>query len=312
MVELRSLVDEYEDRVLIGESDRVAFLGDGSNALHMVFNFPLMNMGHLTPQKIYTNQQQRLDSIPAGGWQANTLGNHDRPRTIHAHSDGIHHQQLARSTLAALLTLRGTPFLYYGEEIGMVDVYLDDLAQIRDRVSLWAYVSGLEMGLPPGVALEKALRLGRDRNRTPMQWSTGPNAGFSPAGIRTWLPVHQNRLEGVNVADQQNDPQSLLNYYRRLIKIRNDTPALKSGEFKAVHLTAVDYLAYLRSLESGGEECIVVLNFSPKCYQLDFSDIAPEACCVFSTHKNPGDVQCLGSFTLVPFEVFIGLCSPGG
>jgi alpha-glucosidase len=179
MRELRSLVDEYNDRVLIGESDRVAFYGDGDDCLHMVFNFPLMNMKLLEPEKVRSNQDQRLSITPPRGWSANTLGNHDRPRTIEAHSDGEHVQELARVSLAMLLTLPGTPFLYYGEEIGMTNLFLDDLDLIRDRVSTWIYQAALERGVPPLEALNDAVSHGRDQCRAPMQWTHAPNAEFA-------------------------------------------------------------------------------------------------------------------------------------
>jgi alpha-glucosidase len=305
MRELRSLVDEYEDRVLIGESDRVAFLGEGDDCLHMVFNFPLLNMGQLTPIVVRDNIAQRWAMIPASGWLANTLGNHDRPRSLQAHSDGIHDQELARVSLALLLTLPGTPFLYYGEEIGMTNLYLEDLGLVRDRVSLWVYQASLERGVPPHIALHDAVRHGRDRCRTPMQWSAGPNAGFSPAEVQTWLPVNPDYARGVNVETQDGDPGSLLRDYRRLIHLRRDTPALQSGVYQPIHASSLDYLAYLRQIV-GRDTYLVVLNFSDQTLHLDFSSITPTAECLFSTHKSQESTCDLGKFSLTPFEVFIG------
>lgn len=308
MVELRSLVDEYDDRVLIGESDRVAFYGEGGSGLHMFFNFPLMNMGCLDPEQVRKNQEHRLSIIPLEGWPANTLGNHDRSRTIQAHSDGEHDLELALASLAMLLTLRGTPFLYYGEEIGMSDLYLDDLAQIRDRVSEWVHAAALERGQVPETALQFAVRNGRDRCRTPMQWSSAPNAGFSPPGVRTWLPVNPNASRGVNVAAQTDDPGSMLNNYRKLLRLRKRIPALQSGSYQPIHLTAIDYLAYLRYLGDERQSYIVIINFSDKHHLLSFLDAAPAALCLFSTHKSPDTIQSLAEMPLVPFEVFIGEC----
>jgi alpha-glucosidase len=306
MRELRTVVDGYDDRVLIGESDKADFYGDGSNALNMVFNFPLMNMKRLEPAIVRSNQAQRLCMIPPGGWAANTLGNHDHPRTIQAHSDGIHDLELARVSLAMLLTLRGAPFLYYGEEIGMTNLLLDQDNLIRDRVSLWVYQAALEMGYPEGDALHNAVRNGRDQCRTPMQWSTAPNAGFCPRNVCAWLPVNPDYTQGVNVADQEGDPGSLLNYYRRLIRLRRNTPALKSGGYKPIHESATDYLAYLRDGVGGYPSCIVVLNFTGNRYNLDLSEAAPAAKCLFATHKVAKTVHPLDTFSLAPFEVYIG------
>jgi glycosidase len=100
---------------------------------------------------------------------------------------------------------------------------------------------------------------------------------------------------------------NLLNFYRNLLRIRRETPALLAGVYKPIHETAVDYLAYLRQLEEQGS-CIVVLNFSDKSHHLDFSSAAPAAKCVTSTHKSPGAMHNLAKTPLSPFEVFIGEC----
>ena len=112
----------------------------------------------------------------------------------------------ARLAAALVLTLPGTPFLYYGEEIGMADLLLDDAGQFRDNWGLWLHrAAASELGLSAVEAIDVAARHGRDKGRTPMQWSNAPNAGFSPEGSATWLPVHPNYAEGVNVADQLDD-----------------------------------------------------------------------------------------------------------
>ena len=131
----------------------------------------------------------------------------------------------ARLAAALVLTLPGTPFLYYGEEIGMTDLLLDDASQFRDNWGLWLHRAAVgELGLSAAEAIDVAARHGRDKCRTPMQWSNAPNAGFSPEGSTTWLPVHPNHAEGVNVADQLDDAGSLLRFYRRLIRVRRSQP----------------------------------------------------------------------------------------
>ena len=262
MRELRLLVDQYDDRVLIGESDRLAFLGNGEDCLQMVFNFPLMNMSQLLPDQVRANQVARLAATPPGGWSANALGNHDRPRTIDAHSDGQHPQELARLSLAMLLTLPGTPFLYNGEEIGMTNFYLDDLDLVQDQVSKWVYQAAFDRGTTLETALALAIQRGRDRCRTPIQWANSANAGFSPPGVQTWLPVNPNYAEGVNVRDQDCDPTSLLNDYRRLLHLRRKLPALQSGDYLPLLEVGTEVLAFLRQIE-GYTTILTALNFLP-------------------------------------------------
>jgi len=267
MRELRALVDTYDgDRVLVGEDDNLAYHGDGTDELHMVFNFPLMRTERLTPAWVRKNQRERLSAlarISPDAWPCNTLGNHDSPRVYNRFGDGIHDAELARLHLVLLLTLRGTPFLYNGEEIGMTDLMLTDIRQFRDVLGIWFYQAQVEeLGVPPAIALERAARLTRDKCRTPMQWAHAPNSGFCPAEVEPWLPVNPNYADGVNVAEQDEDPASLLNFYRRALHLRRETPALVEGDYVPLNTRAQDYLAFLRRTE--GQTCLVVLNFSAR------------------------------------------------
>ncbi|MCI0579696.1 MAG: alpha-glucosidase, partial [Chloroflexi bacterium] len=250
MQELRALADEYDDRVLVGETDEISYYGDGQNELHLVFNFPLMRTPRLTPAWVRANQQERLAALPPGAWPCNTLGNHDSPRLYSRYGDGQNNEALARLHLALMLALPGTPFLYNGEEIGMSDWALAEIGQFRDNLAVWMYrVATTEFGVPAAEALAITNNSGRDKCRTPMQWANAANAGFSPAGVQTWLPVNPNYAQGINLADQLDDPASLLNFYRRLLRLRRQTPALIAGDYQPLHETAVDYLAFLRQTE---------------------------------------------------------------
>ncbi|HET9590891.1 MAG TPA: alpha-amylase family glycosyl hydrolase, partial [Anaerolineales bacterium] len=189
MKELRTVIDEYEDRMLVGEDDDIAYMGNGEDELHMVFNFPLMRVGRLTPNKIRRNQKERLsqlDALRIKGWPCNTLGNHDTSRIHTFFGDRQHDAELARLHAALMLTLRGTPFLYNGEEIGMTDLIITDPARLRDTMATWYYDRLVnELKVDPEEAAYRAGTMSRDKNRTPMQWSDSPNGGFSPAGVET-------------------------------------------------------------------------------------------------------------------------------
>jgi alpha-glucosidase len=274
MKELRAILDEYEgDRMLVGEDDDIAYHGNGHDELHLVFNFPLMRVERLTPGHIRRNQKERLtqlETLPVKGWPCNTLGNHDSPRVHTRFGDKQHDADLARLHAALVLTLKGTPFLYNGEEIGMTDYMLTDISQIKDTMASWHYHSMVtELGVQPDEAMRVAAKVTRDKNRTPMQWSNNPNGGFSPAGVNTWLPVNPNYRDGINVHEQQHNPASLLNYYKHLLRVRKDTPALIDGDYTALHPTAKDYFAFLR--RSQGQTVLVILNLSENQLELSFS-----------------------------------------
>jgi alpha-glucosidase len=310
MKELRAILDEYPgERMLVGEDDNPEYMGNGQDELHLVFNFPLMRIeGPLTPAWIRKNQKERLavlGKVSPGAWPCNTLGNHDCSRAYTRYGDGIHDAERARLGLAAMLTLKGTPFLYNGEEIGMTDYLISDPALLRDTMATWYYERLVnELNVPAGEAAHRAALMTRDKNRTPMQWTGGPNAGFSPAAAKTWLPVNPNHAEGVNVRDQNNDPLSLLNFYKRLLHLRKSTPALIEGDYQAVHEKAGQYLAFLR--RSQEQSVLVVLSFSSKGEVLNFSNLRSKtARTLFSSAGRSKPAENLKEIHLGAFEIYI-------
>lgn len=318
MQELRRVLDEYDgDRVLVGESEDIAYHGQGDDELHLVFNFSLMKPPRLTPAYVRANQAQRLAAlaqVSPAAWPCNTLGNHDSPRLKSRFGDGAHDSELARLHLALLLTLRGAPFLYYGEEIGMTDLELDDIAQFRDLWGVWNYRMAREvLGRHEADALRVAREATRDKNRTPMQWRNAANGGFSPAGVQPWLPVNPNYAQGVNVADQQGDPGSLLNFYRRMLRLRKATPALLAGGYQALDTPSASTLAFLRRDAETGQSCLVALNFSDEEQTIPCELDGRQLRLLFSSQAQPDRPLPSDLVALAPFEVFIAepLRTPG-
>lgn len=312
MKELRRVIDEYEDRLLIGEDDDPTFMGNGCDELHLVFNFPLMRIdAPLTPTWIRKNQKKRLAAlkkISPKVWPCNTLGNHDTSRVHTRYADGVHDAERARLSIALMLTLRGTPFLYNGEEIGMTDLPITDPAQLRDTVATWYYNSQVkELGVEHAEAAQRAAIMTRDKNRTPMQWANQPNAGFSPADVQTWLPVNPNYADGINVKDQQNDSNSIFNFYRRLLDIRKSTPALIEGGYKALHEKAKEYFAFIRTMNLTGQDVLVVLNYSAEPQLISFPELSGNTLqTIFSSAKRGLGEENPTELHLHAFEVYIG------
>jgi alpha-glucosidase len=308
MKELRAILDEYDgDRMLVGEDDDIAYMGDGNDELQLVFNFPLMRVEHLTPAHIRRNQVQRLkglDTLPTRGWGCNTLSNHDTSRVRTRFGRGTESLELARLNAALVLTLRGTPFLYNGEEIGMTDLIITDPTLLRDTMASWYYDAAVnDLHVDPTEAARHAGEMTRDKNRTPNQWTHTPNAGFSPADVTPWLPVNPNYAEGINVQDQQDDPASLLNFYKRLIQVRKNSPALIEGEYRPLHERARAYLAFLR--QTPAQTVLVVINYSAQPRALTFSvDGKHIAHPLFSTASHKPE-ESLNRISLAPYEVLI-------
>lgn len=275
MKELRAVIDEYDgDRMLVGEDDDINYLGNGNDELHLVFNFPLMRTERITPAHIRKNQKERLGRLnklsAQAGWPCNTLGNHDCSRIHTRFGDKLHDAELARLNSALVLSLKGTAFLYNGEEIGMTDYMLKDISLVKDTMGSWYYHTIVtEMGVHPEEAMVRTAEMTRDKNRTPMHWSNNPNAGFSPLHTTPWLPVNPNYKDGVNVHDQENNPSSLLQYYKHLLRVRKGSPALKAGDYIPLQTTSKDYFAFLR--QSDEQTVLIVLNYSDKALELDFT-----------------------------------------
>ena len=261
MKELRQVIDEYDHRVLVGESEELSFYGNGEDELHLVFNFPLMKKGKIDADLVRKNQKERLSGMPRQGWPCNTFGNHDSPRMINQFGDGEHNELIARLNLMLLLTMRGTPFLYNGEEIGMSDHTFENIDDFRDPLSRDYALMCQKLS---GLSLEKATRLGsdqgRDKCRTPMQWSAAANGGFCPETVRPWLPMNPEYQKGINVADEVNNADSLWHFYRRLLHLRKNFSALQTGRYKEINSRARDLMIFERALR--GERLWTFLNFS--------------------------------------------------
>jgi alpha-glucosidase len=242
---LRRVVDQYDDRVLIGEiylpiERLVAYYGEGLRGAHLPFNFQLI-LTAWDARDIDRLIREYEAALPAGGWPNWVLGNHDNHRI----ASRIGHAQ-ARVAAMLLLTLRGTPTLYYGDELGMHDVPIPH-ERIQDP---W------EKGVP-------GLGLGRDPERTPMQWSAEPHAGFTSG--TPWLPLAED-FATVNVAAEQAEPSSMLALYRSLIDLRRREPALGVGGYEPVDATG-PILAYLRRHRE--RQLLIALNFDREPAMLD-------------------------------------------
>ncbi len=303
MATFRSLVDDYDHRVLVGETDRCEYYGDGRDRLHLVFNFPLLDSSTLSPKWVRLNQRDRMAAIPASAWPCNILGNHDNVRIYDRYGDGTHNVQLAKVHTALLLTMRGTPFLYYGDEIGMSDVMLAEVGQFRDLQGIMAYQwMTEEYGLPAEEALPIANFLCRDTCRAPMQWDGSEHGGFCSITAEPWLPVHPNQRQGVHVEGQRADPNSLYSFVQRLLQLRRQTPALQSGGYEPVHTDAENYLAFMRVSAAG--TCLIVLNMTatPCTVPLDYGWRG----CELLLSSESGRASALGDeLALAAFEVVI-------
>jgi alpha-glucosidase len=239
VLKMRQVLDSYSERMMIGEiylpiHQLVAYYGIDGKGAHLPFNFQLLLLPWEARQ-IAAAIDQYEGVLPTGGWPNWVLGNHDQPRI----TSRVGREQ-ARVAAMLLLTLRGTPTVYYGDEIGMRDVPIP-FEEVQD---------------PQGLNMPDK-NLSRDPARTPMQWDAGINAGFTSE--KPWLRLADN-FARENVQVQQEDNFSMLSLYRRLIKLRQREPALMVGDYVPVYADA-QLIAFIRQA-SGHSRFLIVLNLS--------------------------------------------------
>lgn len=192
------------------------------------------------------------------GWNALFWCNHDQPRIVSRLGDEDRYWKESAEMLAASVHLmRGTPYIYQGEEIGMTNPHFDDIRQYRDVESLNYYRILLEQGKTSREAMDILQARSRDNGRTPVQWNAGENAGFT-TGI-PWIGIDKN-YQTINAAAQRNDPDSILAFYKRLIQLRKEKKVIAEGEIAFLEKENANVLAYRRILD--GEELIVFNNLT--------------------------------------------------
>ena len=265
----RKVLDSYEgDRMAVGEIGvrnlrrHVRYYGD-DDELQLSFNFHFLEQPWIAERfRGVVEEWERL--LPTHAWPDYTLSNHDRSRAVSRYG-------LERAGVAAvmLLTLRGTPFVYYGEEIGMTDV-----------------------PIPPERVVDVD---GRDPERTPMQWDASPNAGFTTG--KPWLPIAGDYAK-YNVAVQRGDPASLFSLYRRLVWLRKSSPALRRGSYRTIPAPR-GVFAFAREAEV--DRVLVALNFTKAPQAVSFGN-GPTRVLLSTRHARDGDQVDLARVELSPGE----------
>lgn len=240
---LRKVADEY-NAVLIGETwttdvaELNLYYGKGNNELQLPMDFLFTMVNKLSPAEF---RKQIAEVNAASGWPTFVISNHDIVRSYDRYGDGKHNDQIAKLMAALYLTLRGSPIMYYGEEIGMKTTPPTRKEDVKDPIG--------RKGWPE----EK----GRDGERTPMQWNDTENAGFTKG--TPWLPVPPT-YKTHNVADELKDPNSVLVFYKKVLELRHTNAALMHGNYTPINERDASVLSYLRIDKDSG--AVVALNMS--------------------------------------------------
>jgi alpha-glucosidase len=289
MRQLRKVIDEYPAAILLGETgspetiDELLVWYGESDELHLAMNFLYTNVRELSAEK-FTRHVIESDKHTDIGWPVYLLSNHDRTRHLSRFADGLHNNAIAKQLAAMTLTLRGTPILYYGEEIGMTTQDPVRLEDVKDPIGrlFWPDFKG------------------RDGSRTPMQWNSSQYSGFSQ--VKPWLSVPASAAK-INVEIQLNDDQSILTFYRKLLAVRNSSSALRHGEWTHIPTQNHEVFAYLR--HSLSESVLVILNMSASEHDLDLQELVMNSTfeVLLSNHDRRFITEAL--LNLQPYETVI-------
>jgi alpha-glucosidase len=285
--ELRKIADE-NGAVLIGETwtKDVAqldqYYGKGDNELQLPMDFLFATINKLSPAE-FRKQIAGVDA--ASGWPTFVISNHDIERSYDRYGDGQHNDQIAKLMAGLYLTLRGTPVMYYGEEIGMKTTPPARKEDVKDPIGI--------VGWPKDK--------GRDGERTPMQWDESANAGFST--VAPWLPVPPT-YKTHNVADETKDPNSVLAFYTKVLKLRHTNRCLLDGSYTPLNENDPNVLSYFRSYN--GQFVLVALNMSGAAQKVSF-DFSKTGFSSAKALAATGNSAANGNaVTLEPYGVFIG------
>ena len=286
---LRKVADE-NDAVLIGETwtknidELKKYYGEHNNELQLPMDFMFTRVDKLSPPEF---RRQIAAADTAGGWPTWVISNHDIERSYNRYGDGAHNDDIAKLMAALYFTLRGTPIMYYGEELGMENNDPKRKEDVKD---------------PKGRTGWPADK-GRDGERTPMQWNDAENAGFSTH--EPWLPVPPS-YKTHNVAAESKDPNSVLEFYRKVLALRHTNSVLREGNYSALNEEDPNVLSYLRTYK--GKSVLVALNMSGSGQKASFHLGAQGAspASLDPLVATPGAGANGPEVTLPAFGVFIG------
>jgi len=247
--------------------DAVLYTDPSRREVNMIFQFEHVSLDHgshkfdgaqADPQELVASLDRWQTGLGDRGWNSLYLGNHDQPRSVSRFGDAARYWRESSTALATMtLLLRGTPYIYQGEELGMTNFPFDSIDQFRDIESLNYAADAADRGLSLGAVIAGLRKGSRDNARTPMQWSAGKSAGFTSGD--PWMDVNPNH-SWLNAQAQYDDPASVFNYFRALVDLRHRNPVATTGRYAAVATGSPQAFAFSRTSEAGS--LLVVCNLA--------------------------------------------------
>ncbi len=286
--EMNQEVLSHYDIMTVGETPGVdrdqalLFVDEDREELNMFFHFELMSLDRQGDEVFWMrNERWKLtefkkifsdwdETFAEKGWGSLFLSNHDNPRTVSRWgNDSPEHWYNSTTMLQTfLLTMKGTPYFYYGDEIGMTNIRFDNIEDYQDINTLNRYALLKQQGMDLDTFIANEKEASRDNGRTPMQWDASQNGGFTSSS--PWLRVHPNHKTGLNVEEQEKDEASVLNFFRKMVQVRKDNLGLVYGDYTLLLEDNEHVYAYTRILEK--DKCLILLSFSTALATVDLSD----------------------------------------
>lgn len=318
LAEFKRDVLDFYDCFTVGEGPRMepevalSYVREGKDkVLDMMINFAHMEadcfitdflqrpFDLIKLKKAFTKWQAKMYGK---GWNALYMENHDHPRIISRYGSEKYRVESGKSIAASYLFQRGTPFVYQGQEIGMINTPLPSLDDYKDIMVKNNARIARSLGLSKETVLRLAQKASRDNARTCMQWSGAPNAGFTSG--KPWFVVNSN-YKDINVESQLDDPNSVLNFYRDALQFRRDNPVVIYGDYVEHMPKSKELYVYERNL--AGKKLLVICSYSEKCVRFDAPDgiTLDETKQVFGNYDNNFVIS--NGFTTRPYEMRVYL-----
>ncbi|WP_044749156.1 glycoside hydrolase family 13 protein [Bacillus alveayuensis] len=298
--EIASIVRRYPGKFLVGEvgSEDLHILKkySGQGLLDVVFNFNLGSIKTFDVNKIFSELKKMEELYTEEQIPTLFFSSHDMPRHISRFGREGEEVDRAKLIAALILTAKGVPFIYYGDEIGMRNLYLDDIKKMRDVQGITAYQMAIEAGKTEEEALQIANERGRDKSRSPMQWDDSKYAGFSE--VEPWISISDDSL---HVKGQRHLHQSMLKFYQSLIQLRKKHRALHSGSYRLLE-EKKGVIYYIRSFAE--ENILIALNFTDREIDFALETYLTSNCELLLSNKRE-HLSMLQRITLLPYESLI-------
>ncbi len=287
--------------IIRNDQDARDYTSAASGEFDMAIAFvpPIVEIKTWSPERFKREVEENYECLKEDGWWARFLSNHDKPRQVSLYGDDKRYWKESAKMLGCYLhTLPGTPFVYQGEELGMTNYGLPSIEDYDDIDTKNYYHTMIQEGAAKEEALAQAQSVSRDNARTPMQWDESPNAGFSPS--HPWLPVNPNYTQ-INARQQMEDPDSIFQFYQKLIVLRKENPVMVHGDFRLCGPKEGPVIAYTRSL--GEETWLAVHNFSDRELGFEHETVSEDSPVIISNYKDPKLKE--GAVQLRPYETLV-------